>query len=55
VGHIRPNCCQLNSPRTWKDAHKKNKEVEKDSKLKYVLHIRDYPLTGLSLSAIIVA
>jgi hypothetical protein len=36
VGHIRPNCCQLNSPRTWKDAPKKNKGVENDSKSKYV-------------------
>jgi hypothetical protein len=35
-GHIRPNCGQLNFPRTWKDAPKKNKRVEKDSKSKYV-------------------
>jgi hypothetical protein len=36
VGHIKPNCGQLNFPKTWKDTPKKNKGVEKDSKSKYV-------------------
>jgi hypothetical protein len=36
VGHIRLNCGQSNSPRTWKDFPKKNKGVEKDFKSKYV-------------------
>lgn len=38
VGHIRPNCGHLNSPRTWhkKDASKKDKDVEKVSGSKYV-------------------
>jgi hypothetical protein len=38
VGHIRPNCGQLKFPRTWnkKNAHKKEKDVEKHSKTKYV-------------------
>jgi hypothetical protein len=36
VGHIRPNCGQLNSPRTWKDVPQKNKGVEKYYKSRYV-------------------
>jgi hypothetical protein len=36
VGHIRSNCGQLNSSRTWKYTPVKNKGVEKDSKSKYV-------------------
>jgi hypothetical protein len=38
VGHIRPNCGHLNSLRTRnkKDAPKKDKEVEKCFKSKYV-------------------
>jgi hypothetical protein len=38
MGHIRPNCGQLNSPRTWnkKNASKKDKNIERDSKSKYV-------------------
>jgi hypothetical protein len=43
VGHIKPNCGQLNYPRTWnkKNAPKNDQDVEKDSKSKYVpLHKR---------------
>jgi hypothetical protein len=38
MGHIRPNFGQLNFSRTWnkKDATKKDKDVEKGSKSKYV-------------------
>jgi hypothetical protein len=38
VGHIRPNCGQLNSPRTWikNNAPKKDQDVENNSKSKYV-------------------
>jgi hypothetical protein len=38
VGHIRPNCGHLNFPRTWnnKNAPKKDQDVEKNSKSKYV-------------------
>lgn len=36
VGHIRSNCGQLNSSKTWKDTPMNNKGVENDSKSKYV-------------------
>lgn len=38
VGHFRPNCDQLNFSRTWnkKNTPKKDKDVEKNSKSKYV-------------------
>jgi hypothetical protein len=38
VGHIRPNCGHLNFPRTWnkKNAYKKDQDVKKNSKSKYV-------------------
>jgi hypothetical protein len=53
VGQIKPNCGQLNSPRTWKDALKKNKEVEKDSKSKYVLLHKRIPTHRFVLTIIV--